>query len=114
MNNNAMANNVALKENLLEEAELMGSWMEDDRMVQYFADQRDVGGRELTMLIRDLDGAEELMYIVLIPNPEPRHYDAWVRKSGEDSMHLLLHCKAADLDEMWHQLELRLPELYLI
>ena len=114
MDNNVKVSAQALKENLLEEAELMGSWMEDDRMIQYFADQRDVGGRELTMLIRDLDGAEELMYIVLIPSPEPRHYDAWMRKPDEDSMHLLLHCKAADLHEMWHQIELRLPELYLI
>lgn len=109
-----MNNNEALKENLLENAKLMGGWTEDDRMVQFFADRRKVGVMELTMLFRDSAGAEALMYIVLIPNAEPRHYDAWMRKPDEDSMHLLLHCEAADQDEMLHQLSLRLPELHLI
>ena len=114
MNNNKMASNEALKANLLEGAKLMGGWTEDDRMVQFFADRREVGVSELTMLFRDSNGAEALMYIVLIPSPDPRHYDAWTRKSGEDSMHLLLRCDAADQDEMLHQLSLRLPGLHLI
>ena len=109
-----MNNNEALKENLLENAKLMGGWTEDDRMVQFFADRREVGVTELTMLFRDSNGAEALMYIVLIPSPESRHYDAWMHKPGEDSMHLLFHCQAADQDEMLHQLSLRLPELHLI
>ena len=62
------------------------------------------------MLFRDSAGAEALMYIVLIPSAEPRHYDAWMRKPGEDSMRLVLHCKAADLHEMFHQLQLRSME----
>ena len=114
MNNNKTASNEVIKAKLLEDAKLMGGWTEDDRMVQFFADRREVGMTELTMLFRDSTGAEALMYIVLIPSVEPRHYDAWMRKPDEDSMHLLLHCKAADLDEMWHQVELRLPEFHLI
>ena len=114
MNNNKIASNEAMKAKLLEDAKLMGGWTEDDRMVQFFADQREVGMTELTMLFRDSTGTEALVYIVLMPSAEPRHYDAWMRKPGEDSMHLLLHCEAADQDEMLHQLSLRLPELHLI
>ena len=114
MDNNAMVSNEALKENLLENAKLMGGWTEDDRMVQFFADRREVGVTELTMLFRDSAGAEALVYIVLMPSAEPRHYDTWMRKPDEDSMHLLLCCEAADQDEMLHQLSLRLSELHLI
>ena len=114
MDNNVNVSAQSLKETLLENAKLMGGWTEDDRMVQFFADRREVGVTELTVLFRDSTGAEALMCIVLTPSAEPRHYDAWMRKPDEDSMHLLLHCKAADLDEMWHQVELRLPELHLI
>ena len=83
-------------------------------MVQFFADRREVGVTELPMLFRDSDGAEALMYIVLMPSAESQHYDAWMHKPSEDSMHLLLHCEAADQDEMLHQLSLRLSELHLI
>ena len=35
MDNNAMVSTEALKENLLENAKLMGGWTEDNRMVQF-------------------------------------------------------------------------------
>ena len=59
------------------------------------------------MLLQDSDGRDEIVYITLMPSAEPRHYDAWMRKPGEDSMRLVLHCKAADLHEMFHQLQLK-------
>ena len=114
MLDNKNVESAELRQRLLEDADILGGWMGDDYSVQFYADKRDVDGAELTMLLRDSDGKEELVYIILMPSVEPRHYDAWMRKTGEQNMRLLLHCKAADLYEMHHQLMLRLPELQMI
>ena len=102
-----MENIKAIKKSLLEDYDFAGGWTGDDFECTFYGTSRDLEARELTMLLQDSDGRDETVYIILMPSAEPRHYDAWMRKPGEDSMRLVLHCKAADLHEMFHQLQLR-------
>ena len=101
-----MENIKAIKKSLLEDYDFAGGWTGDDFECAFYGVERDLEARELTMLLQDSDGRDEIVYITLVPSAEPRHYDAWMRKPGEDSMRLVLHCKAADLHEMFHQLQL--------
>ena len=102
-----MENIKAIKKSLLEDYDFAGGWTGDDFECAFYGVERDLEARELTMLLQDSDGRDEIVYIILMPSAEPRHYDAWMRKPGEDSMRLVLHCKAADLHEMFHQLQLK-------
>ena len=102
-----MENIKAIKKSLLEDYDFAGGWTGDDFECAFYGVERDLEARELTMLLQDSDGRDEIVYITLMPSAEPRHYDAWMRKPGEDSMRLVLHCKAADLHEMFHQLQLK-------
>ena len=102
-----MENIKAIKKSLLEDCDFAGGWTGDDFECAFYGVERDLEARELTMLLQDSDGRDEIVYIILMPSAEPRHYDAWMHKPGEDSMRLVLHCKAADLHEMFHQLQLR-------
>ena len=102
-----MENIKAIKKSLLEDYDFAGGWTADDFECAFYGVERDLEARELTMLQQDSDGRDEIVYITLMPSAEPRHYDAWMRKPGEDSMRLVLHCKAADLHEMFHQLQLK-------
>ena len=102
-----MENIKAIKKSLLQDYDFAGGWTGDDFECAFYGVERDLEARELTMLLQDSEGRDEIVYITLMPSVEPRHYDAWMHKPGEDSMHLVLHCKAADLHEMFHQLQLR-------
>ena len=102
-----MENIKAIKKSLLQDYDFAGGWTGDDFECAFYGVERDLEARELTMLLQDSDGRDEIVYITLMPSAEPRHYDAWMRKPGEDSMRLVLHCKAADLHEMFHQLQLK-------
>ena len=102
-----MENIKAIKKSLLENYDFVGGWTDEDFECAFYGTSRDLEARELTMLLQDSDGRDEIVYIILMPSAEPRHYDAWMRKPGEDSMRLVLHCKAADLHEMFHQLQLK-------
>ena len=117
MMDNKLVGNVSneeLKQQLMENPDFAGGWTGEDGECTFFGLRRDLEAQELTMLFQNSDGLDEIVYIALMPSVEPRHYDAWVRKPGEDGMSLVLHCKAADLHEMYHQLMLRLPELQMI
>ena len=117
MMDNKLVGNVSneeLKQQLMENPDFAGGWTGEDRECTFFGLRRDLEAQELTMLFQNSDGLDEIVYIALMPSVEPRHYDAWMRKPGEDCMTLVLHCKAADLHEMHHQLMLRLPELQMI
>lgn len=102
-----MENIKAIKKSLLQDYDFAGGWTGDDFECAFYGVERDLEARELTMLLQDSDGRDEIVYITLMPSAESRHYDAWMRKPGEDSMRLVLHCKLADLHEMFHQLQLR-------
>ena len=105
-----MENIKAVKNSLLEDCDFAGGWTGDDFECAFYGVERDLEARELTMLLQDSEGRDEIVYITLVPSAEPRHYDAWMRKPGVDSMRLVLHCKAADLHEMFHELQLRSME----
>ena len=102
-----MENIKAIKKSLLEDYDFAGGWTGEDFECAFYGTSCDLEARELTMLLQDSDGRDEIVYIILMPSAEPRHYDAWMHKPGEDSMRLVLHCKAADLHEMFHQLQLK-------
>ena len=102
-----MENIKAIKKSLLEDYDFGGGWSGDDWECTFYGTSRDLEVRELTLLLQVSDGRDEIVYITLVPSAEPRHYDAWMHKPGEDSMRLVLHCKAADLHEMFHQLQLK-------
>ena len=102
-----MENIKAIKKSLLENYDFAGGWTDEDFECAFYGVERDLEARELTMLLQDSEGRDEIVYITLVPSEEDRHYDAWMRKPGEDSMRLVLHCKAADLHEMFHQLQLK-------
>ena len=117
MMDNKLVGNVSneeLKQQLMENPDFAGGWTGEDGECTFFGLRRDLEAQELTMLFQNSDGLDEIVYIALMPSVEPRHYDAWMRKTGEQNMRLVLHCKAADLHEMHHQLMLRLPELQMI
>ena len=102
-----MMDNEERKQELMENPDFAGGWTGGGFECSFYGVERDLEVRELTMLLQDSDGRDELVYIILMPSAEPRHYDAWMRKPGEDSMRLVLHGKAADLHEMFHQLQLK-------
>ena len=102
-----MENIKAIKKSLLDDYDFNGGWTGEDFECAFYGVERDLEARELTVLLQDSEGRDETVYIILMPSAEPRHYDAWMRKPGEDSMRLVLHCKAADLHEMFHQLQLK-------
>ena len=106
MRDNVMNTNEELKQELVENPDFVGGWNGEDWECTFYGTSRDLEARELTMLLQDSEGRDEIVYIALLPSVAPRHYDAWMRKVGEDSMRLVLHCKAADLHEMFHQLQL--------
>ena len=107
MMDNVIDTNEELKQELAENPDFAGGWTGDDFECTFYGTSRDLEARELTMLLLDSEGRDEIVYITLVPSAESRHYDAWMRKPGEDSMRLVLHCKAADLHEMFHQLQLK-------
>ena len=107
MMDNIMYTNEELKQELVENPDFAGGWTGDDFECAFYGVERDLEARELTMLLQDSEGRDEIAYITLMPSAEPRHYGAWMRKPGEDSMRLVLHSKAADLHEMFHQLQLK-------
>ena len=110
MMDNVINTNEELKQELVENTDFAGGWTGEDFECAFYGVERDLEARELTMLLQDSEGRDETVYIILMPSAESRHYDAWMRKPGEDSMRLVLHCKAADLHEMFHQLQLRSME----
>ena len=103
--------NEELKQQLVENFDFEGGWTGSECSGSIYGIRRDLEAREMTMLIRNSYGLDLLVYINLIPSSESRHYDAWIRRAGEEDMHLLFRCKAADLEEMEHQLMLNFPEL---
>ena len=107
MMDNVIDTNEEVKQELMENPNFAGGWSGDGFECTFYGTSRDLEARELTMLLQDSEGRDEIVYITLVPSAEPRHYDAWMRKPGEDSMRLVLHCKAADLHEMFHQLQLK-------
>ena len=102
-----MENIKVIKKSLLEDYDFAGGWTGEDCECTFYGTSRDLEARELTMLLQDSEGRDEIVYITLVPSEEDRHYDAWMRKPGEDGMRLVLHCTAVDLHEMFHQLQLR-------
>ena len=102
-----MNTNEELKQELMEDPDFTGGWTGEDFECTFYGVERDLEARELTMRLQNSEGRDEIVYITLMPSVEPRHYDAWMRKPGADSMRLVLHCKAADLHEMFHQLQLK-------
>ena len=107
MSNNSNVSIEEIKKSLMEDPDFEGGWTGAEWQCSIYGSHMEINGEALTMLIRDTEGRDELMYITLMPSIEPRHYDAWIRKPGEDSMQLLLHCKAADAHGMREQLLLR-------
>ena len=105
-----MMDNEERKQELMENPDFAGGWTGDGFECTFYGTSCDLEARELTMLLQDSEGRDETVYITLMPSVEPRYYDAWMRKPGEDSMRLVLHSKAADLHEMLHQLQLRSME----
>lgn len=105
-----MMDNEERKQELMENPDFAGGWTGDGFECTFYGTSCDLEARELTMLLQDSEGRDETVYITLMPSVEPRYYDAWMRKPGEDSMRLVLHSKAADLHEMFHQLQLRSME----
>ena len=107
MMDNVINTNEELKQELVENPDFGGGWTGEDFECVFYGTSCDLEAWDLTMLLQDSEGRDEIAYITLMPSAEPRHYDAWTRKPGEDSMRLVLHCKAADLHEMFHQLQLK-------
>lgn len=103
-------NNIALKLHLIEDAEHTGFGMGENWEGEYYADERDISGTELTMLLWNSVSGDALVYIILIPSPEAGYYDAWMRSIESDTMHRVLHCRAVDVYEAYHQLELHAAE----
>ena len=110
MMDNVLEANVDLRSQLMDDPDIMGGWTGEDWACSYYGNSRDYEGQELTLLLQDTDGKDEIVYIILLPSVAPKHYDAWIRKPGEDSMRLLLRCKAADLYGIYEQLMLRSKE----
>lgn len=78
---------------------------------EYLGLRREIHGVELTLVVRNNEDLDDLLYVLLVPSTEPGYYDAWQRRAGVSYYSLLHHCRAQTPEEMQHRLREYLQNL---